>query len=1057
SNSEGPVLDPIVSIRCIVSIDPGETMRVNFITGIAETEDEAINLIEKYHDVRMVERVHNLAWTHNQMIMQQLNVSDGDIHLYMRLASAIIYPSSNWRAGSGVLMNNQLGQSGLWAFGISGDFPIVLLRITDRSNINLAREFLRAHAYWQMMGIVVDLVIWNEDSSGYRQELYDEIMGLISVSTSAFDPKRFGGVYVIQDDQVSEEAGVLMEAVASAIFTDYRGTFEEQLKRERRPRAPVPLLKPEKTLKVETYRPIESTGQDLIFFNGLGGFTKDGREYIIRLAPGEVTPAPWSNVIANHNFGTVISECGSSYTWSENSQQFRLTPWYNDPVSDHSGEALYIRDELSGDFWSPSALPARGKTPYTCRHGFGYSVFEHKEFGIASELWVYVAMDAPVKFCRLVVRNESGIFRQLSLTCYIEQVLGDLRSKTGMHVVTEIDPRTGALFSRNPFNTDFPGRIVFLDVNTKINSFTGDRTEFLGKNGSMTRPAALARETLSNRIGAAMDPCAAIQVRIDLQDKEDVEIIFTCGAGQNVEDARSLVKRFRGSASARTALEQVWSYWNHTLGVVHVETEDKALDVLTNGWLLYQTLSCRMWARTGYYQSSGAYGFRDQLQDSMALIYAEPEIFREHLLRCASHQFVEGDVLHWWHPPFERGVRTHSSDDRLWLPLAAHRYVTTTGDVGVLNESTHFITGGLLAPDEDSCYHLPARSAESGTLYEHCVRSIKRSLQFGRHGLPLMGTGDWNDGMNHVGYQGLGESVWNAFFLYDVLAKFKDIAHLFGDSAFAELCASEAATLRENIRQSGWDGHWYLRAYFDNGDPLGSIANEECQIDSIPQSWSVLSGAGDPERSREAMEEVDHRLVNRDNSVIQLLQPPFDRSSLNPGYIKGYLPGVRENGGQYTHAAIWVIMAFASLGDSARAWELLDLINPVMHGSTPNQVAIYRVEPYIVAADICALPPNAGRGGWTWYTGASGWMYRLILESLLGITLEVDRLRFQPCIPDDWKSFKVHYHYRETFYHITVMRIGSAEEVTVDGIIQTDGTVHLVDDKKEHLVEVRIS
>jgi cellobiose phosphorylase len=1032
-------------------------MRVNFITGIAETEDEAINLIEKYHDVRMVERVHNLAWTHNQMIMQQLNMSDSDIHLFMRLASAIIYPSSNWRAGSGVLMKNQLGQSGLWAFGISGDFPIVLLRITDRSNINLARQLLRAHAYWQTMGIAVDLVIWNEDSSGYRQELYDEIMGLISVSTSAFDPKQFGAVNTIHEDQMSVEAGVLMQAVASAVFTDRRGTLEEQLERERRPRATIPLLKPERTTKVEAYRPVESTGKDLIFFNGLGGFTKDGREYIIRLAPGEVTPVPWSNVIANHNFGTVISESGSAYTWSENSQQFRLTPWYNDPVSDRSGEAIYIRDETSGEFWSPSALPARGKTPYTCRHGFGYSVFEHKEFGIASEMWVYVAMDAPVKFCRLVVRNESGISRQLSLTCYIEPVLGDMRSKTGMHVVTEIDPKTGALFSRNPFNTDFPGRIVFSDVNTKIKSFTGDRTDFLGKNGSMTRPAALSREKLSNRIGAAMDPCAAIQVRIDLQDKEEVEIIFTCGAGQNVEDARSLVKRFRGSASARTALEQVWSYWNHTLGVVHVETEDKALDVLTNGWLLYQTLACRMWARTGYYQSSGAYGFRDQLQDSMALVYAEPGIFREHLLRCASHQFVEGDVLHWWHPPLERGVRTRSSDDRLWLPLAVHRYVTVTGDVGVLNESINFITGGLLAPEEDSCYHLPSRSAESGTLYEHCVRSIKSSLQFGQHGLPLMGTGDWNDGMNRVGYQGLGESVWNAFFLYDVLAKFKDIAHLFGDSAFAELCASEAATLRENIRQSGWDGHWYLRAYFDNGDPLGSIANEECQIDSIPQSWSVLSGAGDPERSREAMEEVDHRLVNRDNSLVQLLQPPFDRSSLDPGYIKGYLPGVRENGGQYTHAAIWVIMAFASLGDSARAWELLDLINPVMHGSTPDEVAIYRVEPYIVAADICALPPNAGRGGWTWYTGASGWMYRLILESLLGITLEVDRLRFQPCIPDDWKSFKVHYHYRETFYHITVMRIGSAEEVTVDGIIQTDGTVHLVDDKKEHLVEVRIS
>jgi cellobiose phosphorylase len=786
-----------------------------------------------------------------------------------------------------------------------------------------------------MMGLAVDLVIWNEEFSGYRQELDDEIRGLISVSTDSCTRERSGGVFVIHAEQISEGAGGLLQAAASAIFTDDRGTFDEQLERERRLSAAIPLLKPKKTVQVENYKAVESSGRDLIFFNGLGGFTEDGREYVIRIAPGQAAPAPWSNVIANPDFGTVISECGSAYTWGENSQQFRLTPWYNDPVSDCSGEALYIRDEESGEFWSPTAMPARGKTPYTCRHGFGYSVFEHKEGGIASELWVYVAVDAPIKFCVLKVKNESGVPRWLSVTSYIELVLGEIRSKTQMHVVTEIDPKTGAFFARNPYNTDFPGRIVFLDVNTEIDSFTGDRTEFLGRNGSMVRPAALVQERLSNRAGAAMDPCAALQVKIDLAEGQESEIVFTCGTGRNVEDTRRLIKRFRGSSPAQIALKQVWSYWNRTLGAVHVETVDKALDVLTNGWLLYQTLACRMWARSGYYQSSGAYGFRDQLQDAMALAYAEPRLFRDHLLRCAAHQFVEGDVLHWWHPPSGRGVRTHSSDDRLWLPLAAHRYVTATGDVGVLDERVNFVQGRPLKPEEEAYYDLPPRSEESGTLYEHCVRAIQSSFQFGRHGLPLIGTGDWNDAMNRVGYQGIGESIWMAFFLYDVLTKFKDIALMRGDETFANLCSIKSNNLRQKIKESGWDGHWYLRAYFDNGATLGSAASEECRIDSVPQSWSVLSGAGDPERSKEAMEQVDRLLVNRDASLIQLLEPPFDKSDSDPGYIKGYIPGVRENGGQYTHAAIWVIMAFAAMGDSTRAWELLSIINPINHGSTP--------------------------------------------------------------------------------------------------------------------------
>ncbi|MCX6672690.1 MAG: cyclic beta 1-2 glucan synthetase [Methanothrix sp.] len=1055
SDSEGSVLDPIVAIRCVVTIDPGETSRVNFITGVVETRAAAMELIDKYHDVRMADRVYNLAWTHNQMIMQQLNIAEAHIQLYERLVSAIIYPSPTWRASPSVLLSNHSGQSGLWAYGISGDIPIVLLRIKDRSYIDLAHQLLRAHAYWHMMGLAVDLVIWNEEFSGYRQELQDEIMGLISISTDTCTRERSGGVFVIHADQISEEAGVLLQAAARAIFTDDRGTFEEQLERESRLFAAIPLLKPEKAVRVENYKGTESLGRDLIFFNGLGGFTKDGREYVIRIAPGQATPAPWSNVIANPNFGTVISESGGAYTWGENSQQFRLTPWYNDPVSDTSGEALYIRDEESGAFWSPTALPARGKTPYTCRHGFGYSVFEHKESGILSELWVYVAIDAPMKFCRLLVKNESGVSRRLSVTSYIELVLGEMHSKTGMHIITEIDPRTGALFARNPYNTNFPGRIVFLDVNEEVGSFSGDRTEFLGRNGQIARPAALARERLSNRVGAAMDPCAAMQVEIDLADGQEREIVFTFGIGRDTNDARSLILRFRGSGPARSALEAVWSYWNRTLGAVHVETPDKAINVLTNGWLLYQTLACRIWARSGYYQSSGAFGFRDQLQDVMALIYTEPRLAREHLLRCAAHQFQEGDVLHWWHSPSGRGVRTHSSDDRLWLPLAAHRYVTTTGDTGVLDERIKFIEGRLLKPDEEAYYDLPARSEESGTLYEHCVRAIRNGLSFGQHGLPLMGSGDWNDSMNRVGYLGRGESIWLAFFLYHVLMKFSEIALLYGDAAFANQCSSESSHLRRKIKEFGWDGHWYLRAYFDNTETLGSAANAECQIDSISQSWSVLSGAGDPERSKAAMEEVDRLLVNRDASLIQLLGPPFDKSDSDPGYIKGYIPGVRENGGQYTHAAIWVIMAFAALGDSTRAWELLSIINPVNHGSTPEEVAIYMVEPYVVAADVYALPPHTGRGGWTWYTGAAGWMYSLIVESLLGLRLEVDRLRFAPCLPDDWKSYRLHYRYRETFYHITVMRAGAAQSVTVDGLVQSDGSIRLVDDQREHFVEIK--
>jgi cyclic beta-1,2-glucan synthetase len=843
------------------------------------------------------------------------------------------------------------------------------------------------------------------------------------------------------------------------VLSDRAGTLAEQLDRAFSASKEAIPFKASRKAGSSTPADAVLPRRKLLFANGLGGFTPDGREYVITLERGAVTPAPWVNVLANPDFGTLVSESGSAYTWYRNAHEFRLTPWYNDAVSDVSGECFYLRDEESGAFWSPTPGPARGRTPYVTRHGLGYTVFEHSEQGIVTECHVYVAPEAPVKFMAVAIRNTSSRPRRLSLTGYVEWVLGESRQRNAMHVATRLDPRTGALLASNAYGQDMSAAVAFFHCSSTDRTVTGRRVEFLGRNGSPTDPAAMRQKTLSNKLGGG-DPCAAIQAAVELQPGEQTQIVFLLGAAEDEQRARALVLQHGDVAAARHMLEAVWDYWKRMLGGVHIETPDPSVNLLVNYWLPYQVLACRLWGRTGFYQSGGAFGFRDQLQDSLALLYENPALTREHLLRCAGRQFPEGDVQHWWHPPAGRGVRTRIADDYLWLPYAVCRYVAVTGDSGVLDETAPFLDAPSLVAGEADHYGLPRVTERHSTVWEHCVCALNHAMRHGARGLPLMEGGDWNDGMNRVGREGRGESVWLAFFLHDVLNSFAKLSRERGESLYADTCLAEARRLSESLDAKAWDGDWYKRAFFDDGSPLGSSQNRQCQIDLLPQSWSVLSGATDPARSRQALDAALKRLVDSGDGMIRLFDPPFDGDVMDPGYIRGYIPGVRENGGQYTHAALWAVMAVARLGRTEEAWRLFSMLNPILHADTAAKASRYKVEPYVVAADLYSAKGHEGRGGWTWYTGSAAWMYRLLVEELLGLRIEVATMTFAPLLPDDWSEFTLHYRYRNTFYHIRIVRTAEAStqvrRVTLDGIEQADNSIHMVDDGQEHPVSIEI-
>ncbi|MBE7556011.1 MAG: cellobiose phosphorylase [Anaerolineales bacterium] len=1061
SGTVGATLDPIFALGQIMELPPHTSVRLAWLTLAAATRQAALDLAERYQRWRTLERAFNQARTQSEFDLRQLGFDTDLLRQTQQLLGLLLYPHRARRAEPATLAANQQGQPGLWPFAISGDYPILLVSLRSEEDLPLAQELLQAHIYWRQRQLKVDLVFLNRQEAGYGQALQGDLFRLIQRAGSDTQLNQRGGIFLLLSSQLGEADLILLETAARVILDGQRGSLAAQLAGlyEQPTRLPehTPVLSPAEA--AEPMSPLLRPAH-LQFDNGWGGFSPDGQEYLIFLRPGETTPAPWINVIANENFGFLVSETGGGYSWAVNSGENRLSAWRNDPVTDLPGEALYLRDEETAEIWSPTPQPAPAAEPYLVRHGAGYTVFEHHSHGLRQHLRLFVAPDAPVKVVQLRLENEGTRPRRITATYYLEWVLGVNRETSQPYLTSEYDEVRRALLACNPYNVEFGQRVAFVAASKAPHGLTADRTEFLGQLGSMSRPAGLRRIGLEGRVEVGLDPCAALQLHLDLTPGASEEIYFLIGQGADRAETESLLERFQDPAQVAAAWQGVQTMWADILGAVQVDTPDPALNLLLNRWLLYQTLACRIWGRSALYQSSGAYGYRDQLQDVLALLHSRPDLAREHILRAARHQFTAGDVLHWWHPPSGRGVRTLIRDDLLWLPYVVAHYVAVTGDETILQVKVSFLKGEPLKENEEERYGYYDSTEELFSLYEHCRRALMKGDTSGPHGLPLMGSGDWNDGMNRVGSEGQGESVWLGWFLDATLMAFADLCDRTGEAAQASAYRQRAKELRQAMEANAWDGAWYRRATYDDGTPLGSARNRECQIDAIAQSWAVLSQAADPPRAKKAMAAVLERLVRWDERLILLFTPPFDKTPRDPGYIKGYLPGIRENGGQYTHAALWTIWAVAQLGDGDQADALFRLINPVYRADTPEKVARYQVEPYVISADVYSVPPHTGRGGWTWYTGSAGWMYRLGLEAMLGLRREGAALRLDPCIPKSWPGFTVTYRYGQTVYEIRVENVDGVnrgvKQILLDGQPQSNGTLPLQDDGRHHRVEVKL-
>ncbi|HKJ46892.1 MAG TPA: glucoamylase family protein [Balneolales bacterium] len=1088
SGTTGNVLDPIMSMRRVIELDPGEKIQITLGIGVAKTREAAVSLADRFDNPYSVDRVFELSKVYGLIELENLNITIERSLYFQKMAGALLYGDPSLRGSENDLVRNKLQQSSLWAYGISGDLPMIILHIKKFEELKVVRTLLKAHQFWRMKGLKVDFLILNDHPPSYADELQNGILQAIQASPDRQYLNQKGGVFVRRSEGMPEQDLSLMHTVASIVMygklpnLSLHEVDEEKEEKKgkqkiiRKAHGPGHVFSDKERKLVNQDPPHKSNKiiDELTFFNGFGGFDMEKNEYVILVNPADresgFPPMPWINVIANEHFGFIVTEKGSGYTWSRNSRENRLTSWSNDPVLDPTGEAIFVRDDDAGIFWSPTPEPVLLKEEYEVRHGLGYTSFKVSAHQLEQQVLQYVPREDSIKIIKVSLTNLNDQARTYSLFRYNEWVQGVLRNEMSRYVICKYDEDTTSVLATNYYNHEFAGRVAFASVisgkSDHQQSFTCDRTEFIGRNSNLDDPMALKQyKPLSGNTKASIDPCSAFKLTFKLEKDESADFYFLLGEADDEEEAKKLVSKYQDIDRIKSTFDDVTSFWKKTLGKIQISTPEPAIDIMTNSWLQYQNLACRIWARSAFYQSGGAFGYRDQLQDVMSLIYMLPELTRNQILLHAAHQFPEGDVLHWWHPPTNRGIRTRFSDDLLWLPYVTAFYLKRTGDRNVLDEEIPFVQARSLEEGEEEAYLHPGVSQEQVTLFEHCCRAIDRSLTKGVHKLPLMGTGDWNDGMNKVGHNGKGESVWLGFFLYDILDDFIPECSDRGDTKRAERYRKYQKELKDALNKEGWDGDWYKRAYYDDGTPLGSKENDECKIDSIAQSWSVLSGAGEKEKTIKAMNSVEEHLVSGQDGLIKLLTPPFNKTVKNPGYIKGYIPGVRENGGQYTHAALWVVYAMAMLGKGDRAGSLMSMLSPVSHTKIKEQVMSFKVEPYSVPADIYSVAPHIGRGGWTWYTGSAGWMYRIIVESLLGFQiLEGEKIIMDPCIPKEWDKFMIQYNEygNDTIYTIDVRNPEHVEKgvksAMIDGhkagLDDGKGIIPLKQDGKEHKIVI---
>ncbi|MVA79985.1 protein ndvB [Agrobacterium vitis] len=1051
SGSDGFTLDPIASFRRVLRVPAGKKVSVVYWTIAAPSRQEVDVAIERYRhpDAFNHEMLH--AWTRTQVEMRHIGITSQQAAAFQQLGRYLVYPDMHLRADPETVRAGLAPQSALWPNSISGDYPIFAVRINDEMDTEVVREALSAQDYLQRHGVVTDVVILNERAASYAQDMQHALEQLAEGMRTKQAEGGQQHVFAVRRDLMDDSGWNAVLAAARVVLHARNGKITDQVTHAAElfaaPRGvdaidadwypPVPVM----AGRTDLVAPIID-GSDLEFWNGYGGFAADGAEYVVRLGPGQSTPQPWINVISNDNFGFHIAAEGSGFTWSRNSRDYQLTPWSNDAVTNRTGEAFYVADLDSGEVVSPiSAASNRQDVVYETRHGLGYSVFSTEAAGLAVELTVTVDQVEPVRFTRLTIRNTGDSTRRLRSYGYVEWILGNNPQKTAAFVLPSHDAETGALLATNPYSIDYSGRFAFLTAVETATGFASSRREFIGRHGDIKMPQAVAKGSpLSGSIDPEGDPCGALAFDITLQPGEEASVTFLLGDAESIEQARSVIAAAKAKGFDG-ALAEAKSFWGDFTGHIKVKTGDKAFDHMVNHWLPYQTLACRIKARAGFYQASGAYGFRDQLQDSLAFLLYRPELARDQILNAASRQFREGDVQHWWLPQNGAGIRSTISDDVVWLAYAVHSYVTATGDKAILDTDVSFLDGPTLALGRHDAFFKPEISAEKAPLYEHAARALDLAItRTGTNGLPLILGGDWNDGMNRVGVAGRGESVWLGWFLANALTVFTPFAEERKDSSRVKAWAKYLKSLKVALEKAGWDGDHYRRGYFDDGDPLGSDQSDECRIDAIAQSWSVLSGFAEPERQQQAMNSVVGRLIDDEVGIVRLFTPPFEKSRLDPGYIKSYPPGVRENGGQYTHAAIWTGLALSKLGRNDEAWKVFSMLNPVHHAETTDEADRYRVEPYVVAADVYGGPGYEGRGGWTWYTGSAGWLYRFALEGFLGIHRQGEGISLKPALPSSLSSYQAEVSIGGKAVAITASRKadGSGYEVTANGAAVTE-------------------